>query len=79
MSVAISFVTNAIVTEIVTEKDPSQIFRHNKFVTEIVTESPSQFQKEDMGLPGVIGDGLGNCDGFRHNFVTDSVTFCHKL
>ena len=57
----------------------TDFFRHNKFVTEIVTESPSQFQKEDMGLPGVICDGLGNCDEFRHNFVTDSVSFRHKL
>jgi len=48
---------NQFVMEIVTD-----FFRHNKFVT----ESPSQFQKEDMGLPGLFVTDW--------EIVTDSVT-----
>ena len=102
LSVTVSFVTNLIVTdpsqfvtEIVTEKIPSQFFVTDNLwrtysVTEIVTDvfrhNPKlwrklwrnvrhNFRKRNLTWGGFC-DGVGK---IRHNFVTDSVTFRHKL
>ena len=60
-----------------------------KTMTDVVTEDPSQFWKEELHTRRFFCDRRENCDGIRHNFVTDwslSVTnwdgmvrFRHKL